>query len=318
MNKRTKIGLFALALLLKISLAGFAQSPISISAVQDAAADVSSTMARSLPLNASLGLNWSDAHIGRFFPSIPPSFGIGASFGMTSIDLSPINDLASLFGFDAVPSWNRMPFPGYTVEGRIGGFFLPFDVGFKIGYLPPVGGNSFNLHYFLVGADIRYAVLDVPILPTISVGIGFNHLRGGIGGNIGTPLEITHNGGSITINPTEVNLNWSTRSLDFRVQASRSFFIITPYLGIGASYAWSTAGYEVSANITGDLAGINLVDHVDATDTGISSSISNNAFGLRLFGGLSINMAVVRLDFTGLYSLLDNNFGASIGFRFQL
>jgi len=227
--------------------------------------------------------------------------------------------------------------PAYTAEGRVGGFFLPFDIGFKIGYLPPVGlwGSGMNMNYLLVGGDIRYAVLDSSIWPKVSVGIGLNYMNAGVGGKAGSAQEISYYNGtstdSIKIEKPDVNLKWNTFALDFKAQISKSFFIITPYLGLGGSYAWSSAGYTVDATIkkgNGDpltqteintiKAYLSGVDGVDISSSGVSSMIDNSAFSFRAFGGFSVNMAVFRLDLTGLYSFLDQNYGASLGFRFQL
>jgi len=330
MSKRTKTVCIAALLIAKISLSAFAQTA-GIGDLQRAAGNFSSTIAESLPLNASLGLNWSDAHIGKLFPGLPPSLGVGVSVGATSIELSDMERLADMLGFGGrLPNMDRMLFPGYTAEARIGGLFLPFDIGFKFGYLPSMEFNNFNINYFLIGGDIRYAILNRPFLPRISVAVGFNYMRGGIGGRIrGANLEFDHPDGSLSIEPDEIDLYWSTRSLDFRVQVSHTFLILTPYLGFGASYAWSRAGYEIRTRSNIDLNGVDVNDinnylrsqgleTVNIRGSGISSSINNSAFGFRVFGGMSFNLAVFRLDFTGMYSFLDNNYGASIGVRFQL
>jgi len=326
MRSKTKVVVITILLIAKFSFSGFAQTELRD--LQRAASNFSSSLADSLPLNSSLGLNWSDAHIGKLFPSIPPSFGVGVSLGFTTMELSDMNTLADYLGFGGLPNINRMPFPGYTVEARIGGLFLPFDIGFKFGYLPSLEFSNFSIDYFLIGGDIRYAILNRPFLPRISVGIGFNYMRGSIGGSArsGGTFSFVDNAGNpeyITLNSPDVNLNWSTRSLDFTVQISQSFLIVTPYLGLGATHAWSRAGYEVRANVIGDIAGVNayLSDQgidMDVSGSGISSEFNSTSFGFRVFGGISLNMAVIRLDFTGIYSFLDGNYGASIGLRFQL
>ena len=319
MTKR--IVLVTLLLIFKVSLSGFAQET-PIADLQRAANRFSSTLAQSLPLNASLGLNWSDAHIGRF-----PRFGVGVSAGFTTIELSEMEALAEIFGFDGLPNMDRFPFPGYAVEARLGGFVLPFDIGFKFGYLPPVGIGDIDIDYMLIGGSIRYAVLNRPILPTISLGVGFNFLRGSIGGRApasGASFTVDMNGmpQTITIDSRpEVNLHWQTFALDFTAQISRSFLIFTPYLGLGLSYAWSTAGYEVDANISGlDPAVITHLrrEGIDVSDTGMSSEVDRSDSSIRVFGGISFNMAVIRLDLTGIYSFRDGNYGASVGLRFQL
>jgi len=334
MNKQLKIGAIALALVLCLAISGFSQTDFRN--LQKDVANFSEDLAKSLPFNSSLGLNWSDAYIGKLFPSAPPHFGVGGSFGFTTMDLSSVEKLAGYFGYSIPFSTNKMFLPAYTAEGRLGGFFLPFDIGFKIGYLPPVGlwGSGMNMNYLLVGGDIRYAVLDSSIWPKVSVGIGLNYMDAGVGGKVGSAQMISYGSGSddhVTLEKPDVNLKWNTLALDFKAQISKSFFIITPYLGLGASYAWSSAGYSVdstikksdgtsldSAEIAKIKAYLSGVKGIDISGSGVSSIIDNSAFSFRAFGGFSVNMSVFRLDFTGLYSFLDQNYGASLGFRFQL
>jgi len=191
------------------------------------------------------------------------------------------------------------------------------------------------MNYLLAGMDLRYAVLDNAILPKISVGIGLNYIKGGVGGGVGDSKEISydHNGlHTIAIEKPDVNLKWSSVSLDFKAQISKSILIVTPYLGLGGSYAWSSAGYSVDSQITHDGHGLTPADidnvksylksagleKIDIKSSGISSMVDNRAFNARLFGGFAINLLVFRLDLTGLYSFRDKNYGASFGFRFQV
>jgi opacity protein-like surface antigen len=304
------------------------ESPIS--ELQHQVNEFSDTLARSLPFNASLGLNWSDAYIGQLIGA-PPHFGIGLSGGLTTMDLGSFEDVAGLFGISMPVSINLMPMPGYTVEGRIGGFILPFDVGFKCGVLPPVDfSRNFQFDYTLVGGDIRYAVLKGPILPHVSVGVGLNYLKGDLSTVInGSGPSFTFGGNTLALSDPEIGFSWETTSLDFKAQISKSLFIITPYLGLGVSHGWSKAGYTVESNLWyngkpvkgTDLKAIRATigdDNIDLTGQGFSSIIKNTGWGFRAFGGLSFNLLVIRLDLTGMYNFLDRNLGGSFGVRFQL
>ena len=335
MNKRIRI--VSLAILLMACALFSANALTELKDLQEGVMDFSETLAKALPLNASLGLNWSDAYIGKVFPSIPPHFGVGGSFGFTTMKLPMMKTLAGYLGYNLPFNMSRMFLPAYTGEGRLGGFFLPFDIGFKFGYLPPIGlwGTNMHMNYLLVGGDIRYAIFDRPIWPKLSVGFGVNYMKSGIGGKVGSASEISYNSGAahtISIEKPDVNLKWDTFALDFKAQISKSLLILTPYLGVGASYAWSSAGYSVDSTIKYDGAAVTSSDindiksflhglgleGMDIDSKGISSIIKNKAFNARVFGGFAINLMVFRLDFTGLYSFRDSNFGASFGFRFQL
>ena len=324
MKKQIKISIIAIILVLGVSISGMAQT---LKQLQDSVDDFSKTLAKALPFNSSLGLNWSDAYIGKLVPSTPPHFGVGASFGITTMELPVINAMMENFGYSVPLNIGRMILPAYTAEARIGGIFLPFDLGVKFGYLPPLAiwGKDINFDYLLVGGDIRYKLLDLKLIK-ISLGAGVNYLRGSISAKVGSDPSIEYDGYTITFNNPEVKLKWQTTSLDFKVQTSFHFFIITPYIGLGGSVAWSKAGYSVDASInnTGSLQDIQDylnqygLDGIDISNIGISSVIKNRAFSFRTFGGLSLNLALFRIDFTGLYSFRDKNFGASVGLRFQL
>ena len=335
MNTRTKIKALAILLTLGIAFSGFADADFS--QLQKGVDDFSKELAKSLPFNSALGLNWSDAYIGKVFPSLPPHFGVGGSFGITTMNLPVMNTLAGYLGYSFPFDISKLVLPAYAVEARMGGLFLPFDIGFKFGYLPPLGmwGSNLNMDYLSVGGDLRYAVLDLKLLK-LSLGLGLNYLKGSVGGKVGTDHTITFENlgvpDSITLEKPDVSLQWKTVSLDIKTQVSASLLIFTPYLGLGWSYAWSSAGYSVDSQVTrggsplnpGDFPAINSylrgqgLKEIDGDSAGISSIIKNSGYNIRVFGGMSFNMMVFRFDLTGLYSFRDSNYGASFGFRFQL
>jgi hypothetical protein len=330
MRKSGKIGIVALLLVFLVSSLAFSQNK-ALSDLQKNVENFSDALAKSLPFTASLGLNWSDAYIGKFLPSVPPHFGVGGSVGFTTIDMTAARDLAKSLGADIDLDMGKLPLPGYAAEGRLGGFFLPFDIGFKFGYLPPVGllGSGVDMNYTMVGGDIRYELIEGGVLlPKISIGVGLNYLKGGIGTKVGNDITYDFGPDSMTIHSPDVDLMWNTVALDFKVQVSKSFLIVTPYLGLGAGYAWSEAGYEINSNITYS-AGKSAEDvknylaasglqGMDFDGNKISSIAEVSGFSVRAFGGLSLNFTVFKLDLTGLYNFRDSNYGASLGARFQL
>jgi hypothetical protein len=324
MCKTGKITAIAVLLVVFGSSLAFSQ-PVDLKALQEKAEDFSDSLAKSLPFNASLGLNWSDAYIGKLLPSMPPHFGIGASFGFTTVDMAAAGDLAEALGFNIPFDAKKLILPMYAGEVRLGGLFLPFDIGVKAGVLPAVGlwGSGIDTNYTLIGADLRYALTEGGvILPKISVGLGFNYLKGGLEASAGKQMEYGFTGGSLTAANPNVNLYWETKVLDFKLQLSKSIFIITPYLGLGMSYGWSEAGYEAKAPVTlnsGLLSDAQAyLDGMDIEGNKISSSFKVKGFSARAFGGLSFNLAVLKLDLTGMYNFLDSNYGLSFGARFQL
>ena len=335
---RRKIFLAVLILLFAVFSAYAADSPLDN--LQKNVVDLSTNLAKSLPFNSSLGLNWSDAYIGKFLPSMPPHFGVGGVFGVTTIDMPSLKGVAGLLGYtipDNPMFSDKMVIPAWAAEARIGGFFLPFDVGVKFGTLPDTAwlNASYKLKYTMAGADIRWAVLDGKtnlFLPNLSLGLGFNYLSGGIGATVGGDTDLTFDGNTLSISSPDINLLWETKSIEAKAQLSKQIFIITPYIGVGAGYSWSQAGYDVKADakLNGDpitdsqkntikqyLTDNGLQDMTVAVD-GISSIVKNEAWNFRAFGGLSFNILLLKLDLSVMYNILDSQLGASLGARIQL
>jgi len=249
------------------------------------------------------------------------------------VDVDILGDMLNVFspGLSGMLfTFGGFPLSGWIAEGRLGGFFLPFDVGVKFGFRPVVSGSgSLEMDYLLVGGDVRYALLrGGAVLPAISVGVGFSHLSAGIGMGIGnTAFEFDSPTGTHTlrVNDPRLGVNWSTTTLDFKAQISKSLLVVTPYLGVGASHGRSRVSYGVNATLeTSDISmdetreilklyGIN----VDETG-GFSSEVGVNGWSFRAFGGLSLNLLVLRLDFTLLYNARSGNFGATLGARIQI
>jgi hypothetical protein len=204
-----------LGVIVNCGISVFADS--TLSDLQKGVSNFSDNLAKSLPFNASLGLNWSDAYIGQFL-GIPPHFGIGVSGGLTSMDSDSVKKLLNIFDLNLPIDF--MILPAYAVDARIGGFFLPFDVGIKFGILPNLDfGDTLTIDYLLIGGDIRYAVLKGnAVLPTVSVGLGVNYLRGELGAALGSGQRFTFNGHSLSLSDPKVGFTWETTALDFKAQ----------------------------------------------------------------------------------------------------
>jgi hypothetical protein len=125
----------------------------------------------------------------------------------------------------------------------------------------------------------------------------------------------------------EAHFDWHNLTWDLRAQVSKNFVIVTPYAGLGASVGWTTIDYGLSGSTT--IAGGSIsdaqaflkqhgLDELSIDNKGIGAEINNVDFGMRVFGGLSLNIMVVKLDLTGMFNFTDQSLGASLGLRFQL
>ena len=249
-----------LMIILVVGVSGvFAQ--VDFADMQDSFAAFSDDVSTSLPFASTIGLNWSDATVRNF-----PHFGVGITTGAVMIPAEAFTDLASVMGFDLpteiTDASMGVPLPGYTLEGRIGGLFLPFDIGVKFGFIPTdmMADLPLAVDYTLAGFDIRTPILKQNILlPSISLGIGYNYLKSGIGTElstgVGQPIDISDVFGNtagtdvLTFTDPNARFEMETNVIDVKLQVSKSLLIFTPYVGAGYAYGWSTAGGGVTGSV---------------------------------------------------------------------
>lgn len=327
--------IFILLIILMISVSGvFAQA--TIAEMETSFSAFSTDIAASLPFASTIGLNWSDAKVRGF-----PHFGIGISVGAVTIPEDAFLSLANSFGFTLpsaiTDSGLGIPFPAYVVDARIGIPFLPIDIGAKLGVLTPEMTSSLStdvaVDYVLAGFDIRTPIIKGNvILPAITFSAGYNYLSGGINTSVGgvgdlSAIDLTAvpglGGVSLGYTDPDVRFAWETNTIDFKLQASKSLLIITPYAGLGYSYGWSKAGGGISSDIT--YSGATEEQVRDALEAaGYSVELSGDGFyimsessggALRAFAGLSVNLFILKLDLNAMYNINTASLGASANVR---
>jgi hypothetical protein len=333
--------------------AGFSQNYMLD--VKPAFEDFAQQVANVLPFNASIGLGWSDAYVGQF-----PHFGVGVTVGATTIPWSSVQAVVAIFPSISLPSQLSyieqagFPVPAYTLDGRIGGFGIPFDIGLKVGYMSPdlmaKMGMPLSLDYILAGADFRFAILNGKgLAPALSIGAGYSYMNGRLAvpgllsGNITiTDFEVPGDPGSpyvLELSNPSLDFAWDTNVLELKAEVSKTLLIFTPHLGAGAMFSFgSHAG--------GGLASELLIDGLPATQQQVEDimqayidagqtppDLSTTGFIVktqapvgwagRLFGGLSFNLLVVRLDLSAMYSFpfvdfLSGSYGGTVNLRVQM
>ena len=330
---------FILMIILTVGIPGvFAQ--VNIADMQTSFSTFSDDVAESLPFASTIGLNWSDATVRSF-----PHFGVGLTVGAVMIPIDAFTSLAIDMGFDLpteiTDSSIGVPLPGYTLEGRIGGLFLPFDIGVKLGYIPTdvLADMPVAVDYTLAGFDIRTPIIKQNVLfPSISLGIGYNYLKSGVetaltGSGLGQSVDISDVFplGSHVLTFSDPNARFEMKSnvIDVKLQVSKSLLIITPYIGAGYAYGWSRAGGGVTGNVaynghTITSTDIELIkkafdtfgyDAPDLSADGFLVSAVSGGGPFRAFGGLSLNLFILKLDFSGMYNFNTQSLGVSANIR---
>lgn len=244
---------------------------------------------------------WADAYIGKLFPSLPPHFGVGISLGGTKMDMKGLKDAATAFegmindfvpdsgdssitdqlkgtvDFGSIPDTFVMP--TVSIDARIGGIFLPFDIGISAmmtnpslfsvdlsdpnsltSMSAPMNFNAFGFNgsadYLTLGIDIRYCVLDGGvILPKVSVGAGYNITKGSFG--------ISSDKSGVDAN---MNLSFNTQVIYVQAEVSKSIMIATVFGGARALVSNTSTSWAWNINGTKSLGGNNLI--ISGEDSG--------------------------------------------------
>lgn len=353
-NKRIILFFTVMVLSLSVSFGAFGQSNYDfVEGFQAPFQQFASVLAPALPYASTIGLQWSHAYIGQLI-NLPPHFGIGVSAGAVMLPLEGFNKVTENFGVEIPQELMFLgdlgiPFPAAVIDARLGGIILPFDLGFKIGLIPePLKeqlGDQFTLDYLMVGGDIRVPLLkDKGFVPAISIGAGYTYFRGGVGipGLLGGGLDLgtTDTGYApldaelqqLSFSDPELTFNWESHVIDLKAQLSKNLFIITPYIGLGASYGISQAGGGLTSEVLyggSPITDAQIQDIYDAfggagmsapelSDQGLLVSSSANGFAFRAYGGTSINIFFIKVDVSVMYNVTSNSLGAQAGVRFQL
>lgn len=247
-----------------------------------------------LPDSAVVGGTWSDAYIGQLV-GVPPHFGIGIAAGGTRFPVAALEDAANQAGQE-LPT-DTLFLPNFAIEARIGGFILPFDAGIRFGMVPSMTLKDITFEYFNIGGDIRYALMkDGLVKPDISIGLGYTYTSGKIGYTFdaGKLLGVDPSFGALK---ETLDTKFHTNVIEAKLQISKKLLIITPYAGLGVYSATSEASYTL----------------VDETTTKTTTAI-----GTRVFGGMSLNLLLLKFDLSGMYNIKSSNWGVNFGTRIQL
>lgn len=308
--------------------------------------DFADGVANSLPITASVGLNWSPAYIGQF-----PHFGVGVSLGGMFLPYDSAKPVVDALGLDAqVPEALKtygLPFPSIAAGARLGGIGFPFDVGFKFGVIPEQAKHMFSedvtADYLLVGGDVRVPLIKGRgIVPTLSVGGGYTFLRGTLGitdvvsgevVDIHDAMVAAGAGGTTTdvlqFTDPDLNFSWDSHVFEGKLQASWDLGVLTPHVGLGGAYGVSNAGgglfsevvylkdgtptslSEVETALEGSGYPIPTVDGLEVMSTA-------NGYSFWVYGGTAVNIFIVRIDLSAMYNLVNKDYGASVNVRVQL
>ena len=259
------------------------------------------TIADYIPDTAAQQNIWADAYIGKVFPSFPPHFGAGFSVGGSLIQSDFIAEAFSAMGSPI--DINNIFLPTVTVDARVGGLFLPFDIGVHAMKLDPIDLNAgplgFKAGFMTYGADLRYCVLEPNlILPAISVGASFTHSEGSFAMNISN---------------TNTEITYDTNIFAFTAQVSKSILIATPFVGVRAVYQVGNYNWDANFSYTYE----DKTYTIDLNNT-IEKTFDMADGNYMLFAGVGLNFFVIQTTVTATYDVNKGNFAGALSIHAKL
>ena len=268
-------------------------------------------------LNAQFQQNvWAKSWIGTLIPK--PHFGAGINAGVAKLDISPITRTIRALGMDTGDFPDTLVMPTVAVDIRLGGFVLPFDVGFAIcaidtsalGLDDTIDPAFFD--YFSIGGDVRYNVFALDKFETrISVGAGAYYTKGSLG--IDDSDYAT------------AKLEFNSTSLFLSAQASAKFLIFVPFAGTRVVLNKSNVDWSVSLKWREILgAGYEVVETAieenllpSKIDGGASNTFFENIHPM-LFGGVGLDAGPIDITLSGSFDIATQIPSGAFSVRFAL
>jgi len=308
MSKKILTILLILSLTLSFS---FAQLP-DITQISEGLNEFSKELSVVVPNAATQQGVWSDAWIGNFFPSVPPHFGGGFTLGIAKLNPEGLNKSISQLNLGGESKLPEIPsslvLPTITADLKIGGVFLPFDLGLSVMKIPTVNlgifGSGFYFDFFTVGASLRVPIIKGNlILPKVSIGTGFMYSKGSIGVSIENDTAF-------------VNTNFETKTIFLEAQVSKKIAIVTPFVGLRAVISDSNNNWSWKYNVS--FAGYTVGNEEQGN---VSSSFTDDFFENlqpQIFAGTSLDFLFFQTTLSASFDVKNLIWGGNLSFRAKL
>lgn len=246
---------------------------------------------------------WPDAYIGKVFPGFPPHLGGGVTAGFATVKTTALKDAikemedALSVKFPTLP--DTFLFPTITVDAKVGGLFLPFDIGLSIMKIPNLSlsklGAPVTVDFFTVGGSFRYAILQGNVvLPQLSIGLGGYYSKGYI--NVGAT------------DGSYINTNFDSKIFFLETQLSKQFLFVTPFIGLRLAVSQANVSWDIKA-ASYTLAGGASYDF----NKNFAESIQPS-----LFGGVGFNFLFFQTTLAASFDMRYKVWGANLSFRAKL
>lgn len=193
-----------------------------------------------------------DAYIGKFHPSLPPHFHLGYAASATVLGTKKLQSGMNNASVSLPSMGDLIAIPTYGVNFRLGGFGIPFDIGFLASFSIPTDGMNIkhkdvtsSTKFTGVGIDVRFAILQGRWkMPQLSVGIGY----------IFNWAEIEFSGKANSIKST-ATFDIKMHTIFLEMQLSKRFAWFNPYIGGRALLSKRDSSYNYKNDAATPITG---------------------------------------------------------------
>ena len=261
--------------------------------------DFTFSLIKTAPSTVSHQNMWASAYIGQLL-DVPPHLGGGISMGMAQLKTDGIAKVLKEMGF--AYDVKNLFLPTLTFDARIGGLFIPFDLGVHGMMINnPLEFNIqetvFSIDYGTVGADIRVPLIKQnAVLPNLSVGFGYAYSKG----NAGI---------SVQEETAKVSAGYESQILQATVQVSKKILIVEPFAGVRATlssnkrnWSWNYDGskalnetqYKLLENVPYALDALKDEKVFDSGDwSGFEINKEDPNYTAQLFAGIGFDFLFI-------------------------
>lgn len=325
-NLIVKKSIYLLASLMLFSVAVYSESVMNSKieeSFRNELESFSTDFLRSAPSAAMQQNVWDDAFIGTLIPGI--KFGFGSTTGVSSLDVSGLKTAFETLenassGVTKMASYipNYGVLPVTTIDVRLGGIILPFDIGFSVGMLKPkMSGFDFNtpssiynisdsinfdfgnvnigINYLAIGVDARYCLYEG--IFDFSVGAGYYHLSQTLGLGMNYSGKSGFMDGVADFNTTaNFGMSLKTDVITAQAQISKNFVVTTIFGGARLSVSKTTTSWGLDIEGNGTVEGNPIPDTIKEY-IGDTYSSGNNwfkNFQPSIYAGASLNLLAFK------------------------
>lgn len=271
-----------------------------------------------IPNTQTLQNVWANSWIGMLIPNV--HFGLGVNAGIAMLDIESLKSVADALSIDVSDLPDKMVFPTATLDARIGGIVLPFDVGFTISSIDSSKIGALDdaidpcaFEYFSIGGDIRYKLIDAG-------GKLFNARVSATAGGYYTSgsVDVSDSGSS-----SQVGMDFKSTTLFVGAQASAKALCFVPFLGGRVAFTKTKVEWDADADWN-EMLGGDAGEITDAMSWGILpahfSGDASSGWKVRpqVYGGIGFDLFVIDLTVSASYDFIAGIPGGAVSVRLSI